>query len=717
MSQFDRKGRRLRVGIVGAGHISEFHLLALQRLNVDLVAITDLDRAQAASRAKQFAIKTVSHSVEDLLKHDLDAVHVLTPPSSHAAIAIQALRQGCHVLVEKPLAESMEDCNAIIAAAQETGKRVSVDHSLMLDPFTVRALNHVQRGEIGRVISVDCQRNQNLPPYLGGPLPLHYRDGGFPFRDIGIHSLYQIELFLGKILNIDWCFDHYGSDKNLQFDDWRATVRCELGSAHVHLSWAGRPNKDILTIQGTQGVVIIDRFGMRVTRTRHGRLPEHARRLYNAVSESLQTLCQVPSNLGRVVLKRIRRYHGLQEMVADFYHRLEKNEPPLVQASDARRIAYWIEQVACDADQRKKQIRSCTQPGENAEILLTGATGLIGGELLERLMQAKRKVRILSRAVPQELITRYPTLQVSLGDLGDPDAVDRAVKGAQKIYHAGGVVEGDHEDFFRGNVVGTRNIVESAKRYRVKQLIYISSLSVLNSGAFQNHELICEEYPLEPYAEKRGAYTQTKLEAEQIVADAVVDGNLPAVILRPGEVVGPGAPLLSSGVARQFRNRFLVIGNGELNVPMIHVADLVDAILAAEQQNIDDGTILHLVDTHKISQNEIVAEFKKITGHRGRVIHLPKTILYAAAFTLQIGLRLLGKSSPLSIYRLRSALTPRSFDCSAAQKSLAWSPRRGVKQALLDTYAESQETTRHDSTIAQSITCESPEPMSTSADR
>ena len=709
--------RRLRVGIVGAGHISEFHLIALQRVNVELVAITDIDIAQAEARAKQFSIANVARSVEQLWKYDLDVVHVLTPPSSHAEITIQALRHSCHVMVEKPLAESVEDCDAIIRVAEETGKRVSVDHSLLLDPFTVQASEIVRRGEIGRVISVDCQRNQDLPPYLGGSLPVHYQDGGYPFRDLGIHALYQIELFLGKIVNIDWCFDQFGSDKNLQFDDWRATVRCENGSAHVHLSWAGRPFKDMLTIQGTEGIIVVDRFGMRVTRTRNGRLPEHPMRLYNAVSESLQTLWQVPLNLARVLTKRIRRYHGLQEVVADFYHRLNHDLPTMVQASDARRIGYWIEQVASDADQRKLQIRSGFQSATDADILLTGATGLIGGELLTRLSQTNQKVRILSRAVPEGIRRAHPNVEIVLGDLGDPNAVERAVDGVQKIFHVGGVVDGSHEEFYRGNVVGTRNVVDSAIRFGIKQLIYISSLSVLDSGSFRSDTPIAEDWPLEPKAEKRGSYTQTKLEAEQIVVEAQTKSDLPVVILRPGEVVGPGAPLLSSGVAHQVGSRLLVIGNGKLNVPMIHVADLVDAIVAAEKKNIVDGTILHLVDTQPISQNELVAEFVKITQNTGKVNHIPKLFLYSAALGLQLGLGLLGKSSPLSIYRLRSALTHRKFDCSAAEKTLDWSIRRGVKQGIADAF-DAIRFGESKSTDATSISISgTSEPLSTSADR
>src|SRR5579884_2798233 len=99
-----------RAGLVGAGHISEFHIQALRRIpGVEIVGVHDLDRAKAEQLAAKFNLQ-VFDSLLALRDAGANVIHVLTPPHTHAAIAAEALRAGCHAFVEKPLATDAEDC-------------------------------------------------------------------------------------------------------------------------------------------------------------------------------------------------------------------------------------------------------------------------------------------------------------------------------------------------------------------------------------------------------------------------------------------------------------------------------------------------------------------------------------------------------------------------------------------------------------------------------
>src|SRR5438445_8986604 len=154
-----------RVGLVGAGNICEFHIRALRRLRgVKLIGLTDLDSARAQVVAERFGVPATFASMDALLDAGVDAIHVLTPPSSHVALTLRALERGCHVLVEKPLATSAEDCDRIAEAARRAGKTVGVDHSMLFDPFILRALKIAESGKIGNVIAVDYFRSQSYPP-------------------------------------------------------------------------------------------------------------------------------------------------------------------------------------------------------------------------------------------------------------------------------------------------------------------------------------------------------------------------------------------------------------------------------------------------------------------------------------------------------------------------------------------------------------------------
>ncbi len=678
------QNEKFRVGIVGAGHICPFHLQALQRINdVEIVGVNDFLTPRAESICKQYQLPKVYAEVEELMAES-DVLHVLTPPETHADLILQALRKGCHVFVEKPMATSTHDCDEIIRATEKYGRVVGVDHSLILDPFTLQAKRIVASGEIGVVHSVECLRSQDYPPYEGGPMPEMYAAGGYPFRDLGIHALYQIESFLGPIVDLNWSMGHQGNDPNLWFDEWQAMARCRKGSAHLRISWNVRPLQDLLLIHGSKGTIKMDRFGLSVTIKREGRLPEHPQRAFNAVAEATSTCFQVPGNLTKIITKRIRRYHGLQAMVIDYYSRLRAGKPPLVGPEDARRIGDWSEQVAADADQQKKALQAKYDRPLNAKILVTGATGLIGSHLLNRLLEAGEPVRILTRRPPPQHFWENPLVEVVLGDLGDPAAVDRAVEGTETVFHSGGVLQGAAVDFVRGNVVGTQNVVNSCLKHHVDQLIYLSSLSVLQAIR-EDQTPIDESCPLERAPEKRGHYTQTKLSAEAIVTRAVCQFSLPAVILRPGEVIGEGARLISNGVGIRKGSCLIMFGDGKLGVPLIDVEDLVDAVLLSRDKSITDGTVINLVDPDSKNQNEMAKHYRELTGDRLTQIHVPRVALYALGFCVQVLFELLRKSPPLSIYRLQSALAPRTYNVNTARRRLGWLPKRGIDQGLMAT--------------------------------
>jgi predicted dehydrogenase/nucleoside-diphosphate-sugar epimerase len=688
ISEKSIKPQSFRVGLVGAGYISEFHLRALRRLsNVSVVGIADLDISRAQAAAERFGIPRSFPSLRELAAEGLDVVHVLTPPAVHAEVATEALGYGCHVLVEKPLATNVEDSDRIASAASAANRRVCVDHSLLYDFFVARALNLVRDGAVGHPIAVDYFCSSAYPPYRGGPLPPQYHDGGYPFRDVGAHALYLIDAFLGKIQKVDAEFATQGGDPNLLYDEWRAIVKCERGTGHAHLSWNVLPKQHLLMIQGTRGVLRVDLVSMTVTLKRNTPLPKAAERALLGISEGFRILTQVPNNSIKFVRKRILQYHGLQMLVAEFYRTLSTGEPTPVPVEKARPIVEWIDRMAREADEAKCMFLQRFPKSLSAPVLVTGASGFIGSNLVRRLLREGRRIRVFVRREPRSEWLKDSNIEICIGDLGDPGAVDRAVAGAEVVYHVGGAMRGGSHEFERGIVVGTRNVVESVLRYGVKKMVYVSSLSVLWSSAARKDKKITEDWPLEPNPKNRGDYSQMKREAEELVVNAVREKRLPAVILRPGKVIGPESALLSLDIALRKGSRLLILGNGSRIPPLVYVDDVVDAIVRAEQNGSFDGSTFHIVDSNGLSQNEIAKQYLSTVLSRGRISHLPVALFYGLAFLVEVLSKVLKRPAPLSIYKLRSLLAPLSFDCSAAEQRLGWRPMVGVRAGLQTTLA------------------------------
>jgi predicted dehydrogenase len=203
----------MRVAMVGAGYVSHHHLRAVRDLGfAEIVGICDSNKERARATAAKFGVANVYRTLHEMSAARPEVIHILTPPESHCALTLEALDMGCHVLVEKPLAESIEECERMIAKARQTGRVLSVNHSARFDPVVLEGLERIARGEIGEVLSVHIFRSSDYPPYGGGPLPAIYRQGSYPYRDLGVHCLYVLESFLGPVSDLDVRYQASGRD-------------------------------------------------------------------------------------------------------------------------------------------------------------------------------------------------------------------------------------------------------------------------------------------------------------------------------------------------------------------------------------------------------------------------------------------------------------------------------------------------------------------------
>jgi predicted dehydrogenase/nucleoside-diphosphate-sugar epimerase len=676
--------RTFNVGLVGAGYVSEFHVRALQRLpQVRIVGITDRLESRAREISERFGLRAFS-SLTAMGATGLDVVHVLTPPSSHTEVALEALDLGCHVLVEKPLATTVEDCDRLVAASAARGRRVCVNHSMLTDPVFLRVLETVRSGALGDVLTVDIFRSSIYPPYLGGPLPPQYVEGGYPFRDLGVHALYMLREILGPIEDVSaefWSAGARSSDPNLYYDEWRSLVRCARGSGHVQLSWNVRPLQHVFVVQGTQGTLRADLFTMFVTRRRNTPAPKAIERVVNAVVESAQTAVGVTTGAGRFAMGRVKPYQGLHDFVAEFYRSLASNQPVPATVESARDIVEWTERVARRADAAKDVARPRrTAPSEPA-IVVSGANGLLGRALVRKLLADGERVRLFVRREPPEELRRHPQVDVVIGELGDPSAVERGLARATTVFHCGATMFGAWPAHVASTIVGTRNVVAACQTFGVERLVYVSSLAVLHNTALVQ-QVITEDSPLEPQSEERGAYTRAKLEAEGIVMAAVRAKDLPAVVLRPGHIWSEHGPLLSPAVGMRAGRNLIMLGDPEMLLPLVHVDDVVQALLLAAQPDVPAGEIFHIVDDDPISRQELAQLYIRAREPRLRVVRVPMKAATTAATVLGAITRRLGRPMGPSPYRLHSGVASMRFDCAKARNELGWTPAVRSRTAL-----------------------------------
>jgi len=142
----------VRLGIVGAGIWGAMHARAYaQNPMAELVAVCDLDVGRARLLAEKYAIPKVFTSVDEMLEEGLDGISVATPDHAHTTVVLKAAACGVHILVEKPLATTVEECAAMITAAKQAGVFLMVDWHNRWNPPCYSAWKAIREGELGDI--------------------------------------------------------------------------------------------------------------------------------------------------------------------------------------------------------------------------------------------------------------------------------------------------------------------------------------------------------------------------------------------------------------------------------------------------------------------------------------------------------------------------------------------------------------------------------------
>jgi predicted dehydrogenase/nucleoside-diphosphate-sugar epimerase len=681
------RNQLVKVGLVGAGYVSTYHARALRSLPfVEIVGVADSDQTRAETLAAQFQIPNIYPSLQAMAEAEPKVIHILTPPASHAALALEAMEMGCHVFVEKPMAESVADCDRMIQRAREKGLVLSVNHSARMDPIVLQALEMVRKGACGEVKAVDFFRSSDYQAYSGGPsVPPQFRNGSYPFQDLGVHGLYLLEAFLGHIHRADTRYYASGTgDPNLVFDEWRTMVETDKGTGQMYISWNVRPIQNELIIHGTKGVMHVDCYLQIISLRKTYPAPKAIQRMMGAGFNSLHMLWKVAVNTLRFATRRLLPSPGIHVSVVKFHEALHKGEAPPVPAEEGRRVIALLEEVSHRADEDKREYLADANPHLQPRILVTGAGGFLGKALVNRLLEeSDEPLRLLVR---KPLLTPPPDdLQLMYGDLGNPAVVDRAMEGIEVVFHLGAAKSGGPFEFNSGTIWGTRNVIDACERHKVHQLVYVSSMSVLDQAGHEPGVPVNESSPYEPFPQQRGLYTQTKLEAEKMVLTAAAEGRIHAVVLRPGQIYGPGAEKIPPSGTIGIAGRWLVVGPGNHHLPLVYIENVVDALMLAASKDLPNGSVFQLVDPEGMRQREYV-DYARRSGRPVRASYVPVWILKLAAFGIELLGKVLKRQVPLTPYRVRSITPLWPCDCTAAHTRLGWHPRVSIREGMTLTY-------------------------------
>lgn len=197
----------LRVGLIGAGGIAQDHMRAFEQHpdRIKLVAVCDVREALARGLAAEAGVSAVYTDASKMLALEaIDAVAICTTHDTHAPLSIAAIESGRHVFVEKPMACSLEQCRAMVSAAERAGVILMVGQNQRYAPSYRQAHLLVREGELGTIRAARCDAMQNLPDFVpsGHWLLDGKTAGGGVVISLAVHPVDLLRYFVGEITRV-----------------------------------------------------------------------------------------------------------------------------------------------------------------------------------------------------------------------------------------------------------------------------------------------------------------------------------------------------------------------------------------------------------------------------------------------------------------------------------------------------------------------------------
>lgn len=255
--------KTLRFAIVGCGRIAQRHAEHIQRL-AKLVAVCDIEIDKARSLGEKYGAKSYA-SIEDLLREQsgqIDVVSVCSPNGLHAEHSIRALQAGIHVLCEKPMALSVQDCGDMINAAERANKRLFIVKQNRFNPPVAAVKKVIDERRLGRIYSVQlsCFWNRNNAYYKNSWKGTKALDGGTLYTQFS-HFIDLLYWMIGDVKEVSGFTGNMGHEGVIEFED-NGVISLKfyngaIGTVNYTVNSHQKNMEGSLTIFGEKGTVKI----------------------------------------------------------------------------------------------------------------------------------------------------------------------------------------------------------------------------------------------------------------------------------------------------------------------------------------------------------------------------------------------------------------------------------------------------------------------------
>ncbi|MBI1280316.1 MAG: SDR family NAD(P)-dependent oxidoreductase [Anaerolineaceae bacterium] len=310
------------------------------------------------------------------------------------------------------------------------------------------------------------------------------------------------------------------------------------------------------------------------------------------------------------------------------------------------------------------------------EILVTGATGFLGGALVRRLASDGVHVRALARR-PQNAayIKDLPNVTIVEGDITDAERMKQLAQACSIIFHVAAALGGNFEKQYHINVNGTRNVIAAAAESKVERVVHVSSIAVYG---YHYNGNIDESFGQRP---GRVPYNRTKSQAEAVVREIGEQSHVGYSIIRPGMIYGPRS---NGWTATMFKlgklNPTPFLGDGHGNAHPIYVDDVVELMMLLATHPAALGEAFNCSSDPAPTWREFLGGYSRLAGHDGW-FGIPPLVMRPIAPLIELFLMLRGEPQelPTLVDFLQAAKT---YKMTKARDLLGWQPKTDLQTGI-----------------------------------
>jgi nucleoside-diphosphate-sugar epimerase len=311
-------------------------------------------------------------------------------------------------------------------------------------------------------------------------------------------------------------------------------------------------------------------------------------------------------------------------------------------------------------------------------VLVTGAGGYVGQELVRQLLARGTPVRAMVRDPSQVDALRQMGAEVVIADLQDETTLPNAVQGVSHVYHIASLFRaaGPPESVFHDiNALGTRRMLDASIAAGVRRFVHCSTGGVL--GNIENPPGD-ENTPYNP----GDAYQRTKLEGEKIAMEYFRSGKIRGVVIRPAMIYGPGDRRNLKLFRMVSRRQFFFVGDGRTKVHFVDVRDLARAFILAMDKEHLNAEVYLVAGATAVSQKGIAGLIAQEAGVKPPWIHLPVKPMQWLGSACEAICRPIGIEPPIFRRRVDFFTKHREFNWAKARRELGYEPAQSLEMEI-----------------------------------